>query len=450
MSYLEIKNQKTYYNDVDLEKLIKKEQTPIKLVFLDIIENQIKKLKKSFSKAITKNKYKNSFVYLNASKANYASEIVFTATKFSDGAETSSYFDLEMTSHLINNFKKLSGKTIFCNGFKPQNYCDKIVDLHNHNTKIVDIIDSLSELDYLLSKNYNSPLEIGVRVNLEGLYGQHNDHDRFGISKNELKIFQQKLKNQNKLVLTTLHFHQRGMTFDEQKFYENIEKISKNYVELKKEFKSLKNLDIGGGAPWSYDDEIDYDSWADKLIKTFKDIFSKNKIDEPNILMENGKYTTKDCMINLYSVVGVKKTDPKFLWYILDTSLMLAIPEYFMCGEPMKIVPINNLNSKMIKTRLAGITCDCDDVFCGEKGYMLMPEILDKKQYVAILGTGSYQESLTSHKAIRHCLVPSEKRIITFLKNGKRHFVVSEEFDTPEDMFKLLRLNKTYLKQFEI
>ena len=448
MNYFEIKNGKTYYNKLDLEKLCKQFGTPTKVVFLDIVENQIKFLKQTLNKAIKKTKYNGKFLYFNANKANYAAEMVYTASKFCDGVETSSYYDLAYTKKMLDSFDELKDKTVFSNGFKPQDYCDEILRVHRSGVKIVDIIDSLSELDYLLSKNYKSPLEIGVRVNLEGLYGHKKEYDRFGLSFDELKILKQKLKNQNKLKLTTVHFHQRGFAFEEDKFYQNIEKACQKYCEFKKDFKDLNTLDIGGGTPWSYENDFNYDLWAEKLMKTLKNYFDKCGISHPNLVIENGKFTTKDSIINFYSVVGVKKTDPKFLWYVLNTSLMVALPEYYMCGEPMKVVPIGGNTKKMQKVKLAGITCDCDDVFSGENKTLLLPEACGNDLNVAIIGTGSYQESLTSQNAVRHCLVPAEKRIISFVKNGKREFLEACDVQTVKDVFELTKLNKKYLSQF--
>ena len=448
MGYFEIKNGRTFYNGLDMEKLAKRFGTPTKIVFLDIIENQITKLKDSFSYAIEKNNYSGKFIYLNANKSNYSSEMVYVAAKHGDGVETSSFFDLALTQKLLKTFKCLEGKPIYCNGFKMPDYCDKIVAIHNGGQKIVDIVDDLGELNYLLSQKYKTPLEIGVRINLEGLYNHDKEHDRFGLSSKDLKEFSKILKDQNKIKLTTVHFHQRGFEFEEDKFYVNILKACEKYAELKKDFPSLTTLDIGGGTPWFYDVEFNYKDWANKLIAKIKEYFEEKHIEHPNIIIENGKYTTKDSIINLYRVAGVKNTDPRFSWYVLDASLMVAMPEYYMCGEPMKIVPVNNINEEKMKAKLAGLTCDCDDVYSGDNDYMMLPKITNKPQIIALLGVGSYQESLTSQNSVRHCLIPSEKRVISFMKNGKRCFVEVEQVQTFQNISKLTRLNKKYLEQF--
>ena len=84
----------------------------------------------------------------------------------------------------------------------------------------------------------------------------------------------------------------------------------------------------------------------------------------------------------------------------------------------MLIKPINNLDKPMAKARLAGITCDCDDVYFNkETGYFLIPECDD--DLIGLLGTGSYQNSMNGKGGVHHCMLPEEKDVIIFDKNGK-------------------------------
>ena len=81
--------------------------------------------------------------------------------------------------------------------------------------------------------------------------------------------------------------------------------------------------------------------------------------------------------MHIYKVVGTKNTG-KYPWHIVDSSLLIALPEMYALGEPMLIKPINNLDKPMAKARLAGITCDCDDVyFDKKKGYFEIPDVED-------------------------------------------------------------------------
>ena len=161
---------------------------------------------------------------------------------------------------------------------------------------------------------------------------------------------------------------------------------------------------------------------------------------EPNLISENGKYSQKDATINIYKVVGRKNTDT-YPWYIVDGSLLIALPEMYALGEPIEVKPVNELNSKTIKSRLAGITCDCDDIlFDQEKGFFDLPDTKEDL-YIACLGTGSYQTSMNGKGGIHHCLLPEEKDILVYKEEGKVVEDVRKELQTIDEIVSLSGLN---------
>jgi len=68
--------------------------------------------------------------------------------------------------------------------------------------------------------------------------------------------------------------------------------------------------------------------------------------------------------------------------------------------------------------------------------------------YIGVLGTGSYQDSMSGRNGIHHCLMPEEKRVLTYIKNGIRKFVVDRELQSPQDIFKSAKLNTRNIKKF--
>ena len=105
----------------------------------------------------------------------------------------------------------------------------------------------------------------------------------------------------------------------------------------------------------------------------------------------------------------------------------------FALGEPILVTPINNLNKDMVKVRLAGITCDCDDVlFDREKGYFEMPDSNDN--YLGLIGTGSYQNSMNGKGGVHHCLLPEERDIV--ISNDK--ITVRNELQSIDDIYRLI------------
>ena len=406
----EIKNNQLYYNGVSLLSLAKEYKTPLKVTFLDVIKKRVSTLKDSFDKTIKECNYHGKFIYLNANKANYGLEEVETSFISGDGLETSSYYDLKFTYELFKKHNDMHDKLIVCNGYKLDDYIKEIIDIHNDGYNIINIIDSLEEYEAL--KQSKLKLNVGLRIHLESQYceeGERED-DRFGITDKEFAYILDDMKNTN-LIFSTIHFHQRGFDYEEDKFTINFKKVFANYlVKAKRLYPSVVNFDMGGGTPLPIDNNFDYDKWAKYVIGILKEQCEKYKIDDVNLISENGKYSQKDATLNIYKVVGRKETG-EYPWCILDGSILIAIPEHYALGEPIEIEVVNDLDKEMVQSRLAGITCDCDDVwFHKDLGYFNVPK--SEEVYIVLLGTGSYQNSMNGKGGIHHCLLPEEKDIV--------------------------------------
>ena len=443
-SIIQVKDSKVEYFGHDLVEIAKKYGSPVKVLFLDVIKKQINDLKNYMSTAIKSNNYTGKFIYSTANKASYVAESMLASSMESDSVEVSSYNDLCITEKIFKIAKISKAKPIICNGIKQGQYLDKILAMSGNGFNMLDIIDNIEEFDYLESKK--AKLNVGLRVNLKSLYG-HADNDRFGLSENDFDIVRQKLAHSQNLVCTTIHYHQRGFEYDDLKFYENLKiVIEKFYLPIKNEFASVCCLDLGGGTPLPTHYDFDYATWANKLIA-----FLKSYNLNCDIIFENGKYTFKDSMINIYETVQVKNTAKSFPWYVINGSLLIAMAEHYAVGEDIVVMPLNLLDHKMAETKLSGITCDCDDVFYDEeKGYISMP-VFDKGErlFVGILGTGSYQENMNGRNGIHHCLLPEERRIVFYTNHdGVEMEIQTNELQSPKDIAKILKCNKSHLKKF--
>ena len=435
---IEEKDGKLYYNGYSLVDLAKRFGTPLTITFLDIIKERILSLKDAFEKAKIKTNYKGDFIYLNANKANYGKDEIESAFIFADGLETSSFYDLVLSLKMYEKYPLFKNKLIVCNGLKQDNYLDAVIAAHNSGYKIVTVIDDIYEYEYL--KKTKLPLNIGLRIHLSSLYEPEVPDDRFGLMDNEIDYILNDVKNTN-LVLNTIHYHQRGFDFEEDKFFKNFDIAFKYYIKAKKLYDSVIYFDFGGGTPLPIDGEFDYESYATSILKHIKDLCDKNNVDIPNLISENGKYSQKDSTVNIYKVVGTKNTG-EYPWHIVDSSLLIALPEMYALGEPMLIKPINNLDKKMVKARLAGITCDCDDVYFDKsKGYFEIPDVEDPEDnYIGLLGTGSYQNSMNGKGGVHHCMLPEEKDVIIYFKNGVELVKVRKELQTIEDIYNILNI----------
>ena len=433
----EIKNNELYYNGYNLKDLAKKYGTPLKVTFLDVIKEHITSLKRDFNQAIKNTGYKGKFIYLNANKANYGKEEIEEAFKSADGLETSSYYDLLLTFKFFQKYPEFKNKYLVPNGYKPTEYIDEILKINDLGYHIIDIIDSVNEYEYLKKKN--PKLEVGLRIHVKALYaeeGEPIENDRFGLNDDEIDYILNDIKNTN-MTLTTIHFHQRGFDYEKDKFEENFLKVFNYYLKAKKLHNSVVNFDIGGGMPLPVAEGFDYLSFAEYIFNTLNKLAKENNVDVPNIISENGKFSQKDSTVNIYKVVGIKNTD-NYPWNIVDGSLLIALPEMYALGEPILVMPINNIGQNLYKARLAGITCDCDDVYYEEdKGYIELPKC--DELYIGCIGTGSYQNSMNGKGGVHHCLLPEEKDVIIYEKDGKYYEEVRNELQTIDDICRIIK-----------
>ncbi len=432
----EIKNNELYYNGFNLKELAKKYGTPLKITFLDIIKEHITSLKADFDKAKKELNYKGNFIYLNANKANYGKEEIEEAFEHADGLETSSYYDLLLSFKMFKNHPEFKNKYLVPNGYKPKEYLDEIIKINNLGYNIINIIDSVNEYEYL--KSSNTTLNVGLRIHIKSLYHEEDDvieNDRFGLNEEEIEYILNDLKNTS-LKLTTIHFHQRGFDFEKDKFEENFNKVFKYYVKAKAVYKSVVNFDIGGGMPLPINEGFDYYEFAKYIFKTIENVCDRYNVEVPNIISENGKFSQKDSTVNIYKVVGIKNTD-KYPWNIVDGSLLIALPEMYALGEPILVMPINDIGKDEYKARLAGITCDCDDVYyIKEKGYINLPK--SDELYIGLIGTGSYQNSMNGKGGVHHCLLPEEKDLLIYYEDDKYKERVRHNLQTIDDIYKLI------------
>lgn len=435
-------------SNVSLMELVKKYGAPLKITFLDNIKEKVVNLKKTFDKAIKQNQYNGKFFTVNANKANYESVGIETAIKAGDGVECSSYYDLLLTKDILLKLGLKNKSLLLCNGYKTLDYVNEIIASKNEGWDIIPIIDCEEEFLSYKNAKLSSPMNVGIRVHLCSQYPEEGNpitDDRFGVLESEFDFIINELKNCKNLVLTTIHFHQRGFEFEEDKYIINLQKSFLNYyVKASKIFKSLNYFDMGGGTPLPESNDFDYDYWANLTIKTIKNMCDKENIAHPNLISENGKYNRKNSVVNIYEVIKVKYTDPIYPWYIVDGCLLIAMPEYYALGEPMKIVPINHLDKKFIKARLCGISCDCDDVFYEkDKGYIALPKLENNEHlYIAIMGTGSYQDSMNGKGGIHHCLIPEEKDLIIYTnEKGEVIEKLQSGLQSIEQIKRLVHLN---------
>lgn len=449
--YLSYKNNVLYYKNINLLDLVKKYGNPLKVGFPNMIRERILSLKHEFQTMIKKSGYNGKYYYANANKASYYAENVVTAGVYSDFYEVSSYTDLMLVKRIFDT-KTVKRKKVICNGIKDPEYLKLICKMVDKGYQILDIVDSVFEYEHLLNYKFKNPIEIGTRVKLVSLYN-HNDkiakYDRFGLYENEIEYVADTYKQNPMLNFTTIHYHQRGSLFDKDKFDINFEKTFEIYAKFSSRIKTIKYFDIGGGCPYDKINEYDYHGFVQNTIDLLKNLSTKYSAKEPDIIQENGRYTVSDACFNIYKVEAVKSDDNP--WYLINDSLMTSLPNTWALGEEFLILPINLVENEQVEVRLAGNTCDGDDVYYYQSRDKFKLPIIKEGQtlYIGVFGMGAYQEILSGIGGIHHCLNREENDLIIYKKKGKYHFYAVRNAQSFNHIIKrLLYAKKTDLKRF--
>jgi len=424
--YLRIENNKLYYEDICLPDLCERFGAPLEVAYTEMINKRVKELKKIFSDTICENEYSGKYYYAYATKANYYSEVVTTATNYCDFLETSSGYDLNIIDKLLEKKIIPQNYTVLCNGFKTSVYLDKIIELRRKNVNVIPVLDNINELNMFSNIDKGIKINIGIRLNIdEQMLSQNAEENaidkidsRFGMNKEELLYAINKIEENSNLNFEVLHFHLGGTITDIDEYIKLFAKIYEEYYCLiKPKCKSLKYFDFGGGLPAQYnlDFKFDYKDLANKMIQTIKHLSEKYEIECPDLIGEHGRYTTADHGFYIYEVEFVKKAKDDTYWYIINSSLMDFAPDSWGINQNFMILPLNLYENEKVKVKLGGLTCDPDDTYFKQEkeNYIYLPEIKEgQKLYLGIFGIGAYQEMITGVGGVHHCFIPEGKELI--------------------------------------
>lgn len=439
------------FHGVSLKYLIEKHGTPFRFIYLPKIGDQIKKARNLFNRAIKNNGYKGKYHFCYCTKCNHFHHVVSEALKHKVNLETSSSFDIDLILNLYAEKKIDKNRIIIHNGYKTDEYLQKIIAMQEFGFKnSIVILDSTDELRRLELLNPKEVVKIGLRmaVNEEAQSAYYTS--RLGIRHTEiLNFFNENIKNNEKVELRMLHFFVDSGIKDTLYYWGEFRKALKVYVDLKKESENLDSFNLGGGFPIRnhLGFEYNYEYMINEIMTNIKDACVKENIEEPDIYTEFGKYTVGESGATIFKVLEQKQQNDTELWYIIDNSLMNTIPDAWSIHEKFILLPINKWNDEYARVNIGGISCDHSDYYNSEdlNQEILLPKYSkDDKEplYLGFFHTGAYQDAISGYGGIKHCLIPSPKHVIID-RDEKGNFIdyVYREQQSADEMFKILGYN---------
>ena len=446
---LKYEDHQLYFHDIPLMDLVEKFGTPLKFSYLPKISDNIKRAKSWFKDAIKKNEYKNSYRYCYCTKSSHFSFVLEEALKNDISLETSSAFDIDIVKNLYDNGKIDKNIEVVCNGFKTDDYLNKISDLINNGFEnIIPILDNYRELDKL-TESIDATFDIGIRIASEEEPKFEFYTSRLGIGyKNIVPFYKKEIKENKKLELKMLHFFINTGINDNAYYWNELVKCIKVYVALKKECPTLDGLNIGGGFPIknSLTFEYDYQYMIDEIINQIKIACEEAEVDVPNIFTEFGSFTVGESGGAIYQVLYQKQQNDREKWNMIDSSFITTLPDTWAINKRFIMLSINRWNDTYERVLLGGMTCDSDDYYNSEQNMnaIYLPKYnKEKPLYIGFFNTGAYQETIGGYGGLHHCLIPQPKHILIDRdENGILATEVFSEQQTSEDVLKILGYGK--------
>jgi arginine decarboxylase len=417
--YLSVRDGHLQFRDLDLYATIRRQGSPLELVYTPLIEERVRGMIALFAEARAALGYRGGFVYANATKANVAEEVIRHALLAGAHHETSSTYDVDIARLLWQHGILPPDRLVINNGFKVPSYADNIMALRRQGYQnVLPVLESPEEVDVFATLEL--PTKVGLRQRIEqgvtSLAQLERVESRFGMGFAELQEQAARIAALPNLTLVLYHAMLGSQLDDEERFLDSLLFAVDCYCTLKERHPSLEYFDFGGGMPvgYSLDFTFDYAGFVHRLLAGVQEVCAHRGVPEPTIVGEFGRYTTADHGAHLFRVVEEKPTARgDASWYMVDSSLMVSLPDSWGIGQKFIVLPLNGYDRPVRRVWLGGLTCDSDDVYreTGEPGYLTLPVVADEL-YVGFFGTGAYQEMLSGVRGVHHCLLPEAKELI--------------------------------------
>ena len=413
-----LRDDNLLFHGIDLMQLVEQYGSPLKFMYLPKISENISKAKQWFADAFRKYDYHGAYHYCYCTKSSHFRHVIERALDTGVYIETSSASDLSIVNVLLNEKKVKPTDWVICNGFKQQEYVDKIAELMTSKAvNVLPVLDNYVEIEQLKSKT-SEPFSVGIRIASEEEPKFEFYTSRLGIGyRNIVPFYKQYIQDDPQISLRMLHFFINTGIRDTAYYCNELQKCLKVYVGLKKICPTLNSLNIGGGFPiknslaFSYD----YAYMVDEIVNQVRIVCEEAGIEVPDLYTEFGSYTVGESAGTIYKVLYQKQQNDREKWNMIDSSFITTMPDSWAINKRFIMLPLNRWNDTYERVLLGGITCDSDDYYNSEQhvNAIYLPRFSKSYPlYIGFFHTGAYQETVGGFGGLQHCLVPQPKYVL--------------------------------------
>ncbi len=411
----------------NVHDIVKKFGTATEIFFPTVVENRVRDLIETFNAYIKVLGYKGRFHYHYPMKVNQNKEFVLPAVAEGANLDVASANELYLVKRMIETDRFNNRIRVICNGPKDERYMSLIEELRGKGLTVIPIIENPVELERM--KKFKGP--VGIRVDMTVRVKSHWDkrYNSYGFSEEEL-VEIGKIRN-----LSVLHYHISSQIEQIEGILDGLKRAIILYSKMREKNPGLDTLDMGGGVGVPYNKQKKFYSTKNlisRVVKLAKQQCDSLGVRHPNLIVEWGRYVVAPAQITIYKVIAEKDVTgkAKHKWYVLDGSFMNDLCDTWALKQKWHIIPVNNMDAqRRAKTWLVGSSCDSDDRYTNGGSYVPLPALSENnEQYLAVLDTGAYQDSLASH----HCLLSSPLKLLAV--NGE--IKVARKRETSEEVGK--------------
>lgn len=440
-----LKKDELLFHDIPLMDLVNKFGSPLKFTYLPKISQNIQRAKTWFENARKEVGYEGEYHYCYCTKSSHFRYVLERVLMNDVHLETSSAYDIDLIRRLASMHKIDKTQRIICNGFKKQEYVQKIFDMHRDGFEdIMPVIDNEYELE-VFQGMVEQPMDIGIRIASEEEPKFEFYTSRLGIGYRYIKNFYKKhIHDDPNLTLKMLHFFINSGIKDNAYYWNELTKCLKVYCELREICPTLDSLNIGGGFPIknSMVFNFDYQYMVTEILRQVKAACEDAGVPMPHIYTEFGSFTVGESGGAIFKILHQKEQNDREKWNMIDSSFMTTLPDTWAIHKRFIMLPINNWLEGYERVFLGGLTCDSDDYYNSEQhtNAIYLPKYYpDQDQYIGFFNTGAYQETLGGYGGIHHCLIPQPRHVLIDRDaRGRLRYKLWSQEQRPKEVLELL------------
>ena len=327
-------------------------QAPVLIRFPQLIANQVRKLQRSFQKAIAEYGYSGAHLCVYPMKVNQQRSVVEEylreGSRYDFGLEAGSKAELYAALAL----EQTPASLLVLNGFKDEEFIQLAFVGAKSGKRVVIVIEKLSELGHVLrvAETHEGPMPmVGMRVKLyskgSGRWEKSGgEAAKFGLTTTEILEVISRMQEAGRIdLLRLLHFHIGSQLTDIKRIKNAMKEAARVYAKIHQMKVPIELLDVGGGMAVDYDgSKTAFDSsanysaqeFANDVIYTIKQVLDDENVPHPTIIQESGRF------LSAYHAILVTNVLDE-----IETVVEDITPIEIRADEPQVVIELGDLRA---------------------------------------------------------------------------------------------------------